>query len=125
DLSLFALFACLKQHVLLYRLFHFSSTLFCKKLAIFFRVLISSLFSSILDIKKWYSFAILAIEYHSYFIKFYLPNFSSLVMTFIPCIYGCKASGTFTVPSSFWLFSIIAATVLPTARPEPFKVCAK
>ena len=35
---------------------------------------------------------------------------------------GTRASGIVTLPSAFWKFSSIAATVLPTARPEPFNV---
>ena len=46
----------------------------------------------------------------------------SYPITFVP-IYGTSSSGTVTVPSAFWKFSKIAATVLPTARPEPFNVC--
>ena len=37
--------------------------------------------------------------------------------------YGAKASGILTLPSGCWPFSRIAATVLPIARPLPFKVC--
>ena len=38
---------------------------------------------------------------------------------------GTSAAGTRTEPSGCWLFSRIAASVRPTARPEPFSVCTK
>src|SRR3989337_2617163 len=40
----------------------------------------------------------------------------------IPPMYGLRASGIITPPSSCWQFSSIATTVLPTARPEPLRV---
>ena len=43
-----------------------------------------------------------------------------LIISTFP-IYGLKASGTITEPSSCWKFSI-GCKVLPTARPELFKV---
>src|SRR5260363_124819 len=36
---------------------------------------------------------------------------------------GRSAAGMVTAPSAFWAFSRSAASVRPTARPEPFKVC--
>ena len=38
-------------------------------------------------------------------------------------MYFTRASGIVTEPSAFWQFSSIAATVLPTASPEPL-MCA-
>ncbi len=45
-------------------------------------------------------------------------------MTVTPPMYGTSTSGTRTVPSACWKFSRMAATVRPTARPDPFSVCA-
>ena len=36
--------------------------------------------------------------------------------------YGTRASGIFTLPSSCWPFSRIAAIVLPIAKPLPLRV---
>ena len=51
---------------------------------------------------------------------FFKPDYFSIFV--FPPMYGTRTSGIVTVPSSFWKFSKIAATVLPIATPLPFKV---
>ena len=64
-------------------------------------------------------------RYEKIIINYLISHIYYYFITDFPPIYGLKASGIFTDPSSFKLFSKNAINILGGATTVLFKVCAK